>query len=155
DVSLTVGGGAGAVGGVPLQPIDLDLSMGGELAPTLVALAAFASGPSRITGIGHLRGHETDRLAALVSNIKALGGDASELDDGIEVRPRPLHGGEWGSFDDHRMATAGAIIGLGIDGVEVENVQTTAKTLPEFVTLWESLTRPTPAASDPLTIGLS
>lgn len=152
--SLTVDGGVGVVGGAALQPIDLDLSMGGELAPTLVALATFASGPSRITGIGHLRGHETDRLAALVANITSLGGDASELDDGIEVRPRPLSGGEWGSFDDHRMATAGAIVGLGVDGVEVENVQTTAKTLPEFVTLWDSLTRPTPVATDPFSIGL-
>lgn len=154
DSALTVDGGAGVNGGMPLKGIDLDLSMGGELAPTLVALATFASSPSRITGIGHLRGHETDRLAALADNINALGGDAAELDDGIEVRPRPLHDGEWRSFDDHRMATAGAIVGLGVEGVLVENVATTAKTLPEFVSLWESLVTPSTGAADPLTIGL-
>lgn len=153
--SLTVDGGAGVNAGAPLRGVDLDLSMGGELAPALVALATFADAPSRFTGIGHLRGHETDRLAALVGNINALGGDASELDDGLEVRPGPLHGGEWGSFDDHRMATAGAIVGLGVEGVEVENVATTAKTLPEFVQLWETLTAPPAAAIDPLTIGLT
>src|SRR5690606_11860338 len=151
--SLTVDGGDGALA-APLTGVDLDLSMGGELAPTLVALATFASTPSRFTGIGHLRGHETNRLAALVENITALGGDANELDAGIEVRPRPLHGGEWRSFEDHRMATAGAIIGLGVDGVEVENVGTTSKTLPEFVELWTGLTRPSAGEADPLTVGL-
>lgn len=152
--TLTVDGGVGVIGGTPLRGIDLDLSEGGELAPTLVALAAFADSPSRITGIGHLRGHETDRLAALVNELNVLGGDASELDDGIEVRPRALHGGEWKSYEDHRIATAGAIIGLGVDGVTVENVATTAKTLPEFVELWEGLVHPSTGARDPLTLGL-
>jgi 3-phosphoshikimate 1-carboxyvinyltransferase len=116
--------------------IDLDLSIGGELAPVIVALAALAKTPSRITGIAHLRGHETDRLAALTAEINRLGGDATELPDGISVQPLQLHGGQWMSYHDHRMATAGAIIGLAVAGVEVENIATTGKTMPDFSRLW-------------------
>ncbi|MEQ1734816.1 MAG: 3-phosphoshikimate 1-carboxyvinyltransferase [Rhodoglobus sp.] len=130
---LTVTAGAGIDG------VDLDLSTGGELAPALVALAALASGPSRITGIGHLRGHETDRLAALTAEINGLGGAVAELDDGLEIAPRPLHGGAWHSYEDHRMATAGAIIGLKVAGVEIDDIATTAKTLPQFPELWSSM----------------
>ncbi len=131
--ALTVTGGAG------IDAVDLDLSAGGELAPALVALAALASGPSRITGIGHLRGHETDRLAALTAEINALGGAVTELDDGLEIDPRPLHGGAWRSYEDHRMATAGAIIGLRVPEVEIDDIATTAKTLPQFPELWSSM----------------
>ncbi|PRY69520.1 3-phosphoshikimate 1-carboxyvinyltransferase [Glaciihabitans tibetensis] len=134
--TLTVDGGIGVRGGASFPGIDLDLSMGGELAPPLVALAAFASSPSRITGIGHLRGHETDRLAALAAEINALGGSVSELDDGLTIDPRPLHGGAWKSYEDHRMATAGALIGLAVAGVTVDDISTTAKTLPQFPELW-------------------
>lgn len=133
---LTVDGGVGILGGGELPGIDLDLSTGGELAPAIVALAALANGPSRITGIGHLRGHETDRLAALATEINRLGGDVTELDDGLEIRPRPLHGGTWETYEDHRMAHAGVIVGLAIPGVEVENIGTTSKTLPQFPELW-------------------
>jgi len=122
-----------------ILPVDLDLSIGGELAPTLVGLAALAEGPSRITGIGHLRGHETDRLAALAAELTALGGDVTELDDGLEIRPRPLTGGLWRSYEDHRMATTGALIGLAVPGVEVDDIATTSKTLPEFVELWDAM----------------
>ncbi len=125
--------------GDDIDPVDLDLSSGGELAPALVALAAFASGPSRITGIGHLRGHETDRLGALTAEINALGGAVNELDDGLEIEPRPLHGGAWRSYEDHRMATAGAIIGLRVAGVEIDDIATTAKTLPQFPALWADM----------------
>lgn len=118
---------------------DLDLSTGGELAPTLVALAALADSPSTITGIGHIRHHETDRLAALATEINRLGGAVTELPDGLRIDPRPLHGGPWRSYDDHRMATAGALIGLAVPGVEVENIATTAKTLPQFPELWQAL----------------
>ncbi len=136
---LTVDGGAGLIGGTTIPGVTLDLSTGGELAPPLVALAALASEPSVFTGIAHLRGHETDRLAALVAEINALGGNATELPDGIRVEPAPLHGGEWHSYHDHRMATAGAIIGLAVDGVEVENIATTAKTLPDFPEMWTAM----------------
>ncbi len=139
--ALVVDGGAGVRGGATLPGVDLDLSAGGELAPAIVALAALAGGPSRITGIGHLRGHETDRLAALAAEIGRLGGDVTELDDGLEIRPRPLHGGEWRCYEDHRMATAGAIIGLAVPGVVLDDVATTAKTLPDFVGLWTAMTR--------------
>lgn len=128
-----------------LSGVDLHVPEAGELAPTLVGLAALAAHgsdgadgrPSRITGIGHIRHHETDRIAALVTEINALGGDAIELEDGIAVRPARLHGGVWHSYADHRMATTGALIGLRIPGVEVEDVASTSKTLPRFTELWE------------------
>jgi 3-phosphoshikimate 1-carboxyvinyltransferase len=119
--------------------IDADLHEVGELTPTIAALAALATTPSRIRGVGHLRGHETDRLAALATEINRLGGDAEETEDGLIIRPRPLHGGTFHSYDDHRMATAGAVIGLAVPGVEVENIATTAKTLPEFVQMWTAM----------------
>ncbi len=136
---VTIDGGEGVVGGRDVPGVNLDLSTGGELAPPLVALAALASEPSTFTGIAHLRGHETDRLAALVAEINRLGGNAEELPDGIRVTPAPLHGGEWHSYHDHRMATAGALLGLAIAGVDVENVATTAKTLPRFVDMWQGM----------------
>ncbi|WP_431925186.1 3-phosphoshikimate 1-carboxyvinyltransferase [Nonomuraea jabiensis] len=119
--------------------IDADLHEVGELTPTIAALAALATTPSHIRGIAHLRGHETDRLAALATEINRLGGDAEETADGLIIRPRPLHGGTFHSYDDHRMATAGAVIGLRVPGVEVENIATTAKTLPEFVRMWAGM----------------
>lgn len=127
--------GAGRIAGVTL-----DLTTGGELAPALVALAALADGPSTITGIGHIRHHETDRLAALANEINKLGGNVTELEDGLHIEPAGLHGGEWLSYEDHRMATAGAIIGLRIPGVMIENIGTTSKTLPEFAQLWLDMT---------------
>ncbi|MEV4391776.1 3-phosphoshikimate 1-carboxyvinyltransferase [Nonomuraea sp. NPDC049607] len=122
-----------------VKGLDADLHEVGELTPTIAALAALATTPSRIRGIGHLRGHETDRLAALATEINALGGDVEETADGLLIRPRPLHGGVFHSYDDHRMATAGAVIGLAVPGVEVENIATTAKTLPEFVQMWAAM----------------
>jgi 3-phosphoshikimate 1-carboxyvinyltransferase len=119
-----------------ITAVSLDLTTGGELAPALVALAALADGTSEITGIGHIRHHETDRLAALVAEINGLGGRATELPDGIRVEPATLHGGLWHTYEDHRMATAGAIIGLRIAGVDIEDIRTTSKTLPEFPELW-------------------
>src|SRR5690606_15092969 len=110
-----------------------------ELSPTLVGLAAFADAPTTFRGIGHIRMHETDRIAALVDNIRALGGEAEELPDGLRVIPRPLHGGVWEARHDHRLATTGALVGLRVPGVEVDDIGTTAKTLPEFVQLWERL----------------
>lgn len=121
-----------------LQGIRLDMGDIGELTPTVAALATQAATPSELTGIAHLRGHETDRLAALTTEINRLGGACKELDDGLRIHPQPLHGGTWHSYDDHRMATAGAIIGLTTPGVQVENIATTAKTLPDFPTMWHT-----------------
>lgn len=125
-----------------LKGIRLDMSDIGELAPTVAALATRASTPTELTGIAHLRGHETDRLAALTREINNLGGQCEELADGLRITPAPLNGGVWHSYDDHRMATAGAIIGLTTQGVEVENIATTAKTLPDFEAMWAGMVRP-------------
>src|SRR5699024_2555790 len=122
-----------------LRGIDIDLSATGELAPTVAAMAALAEGRSHLRGIAHLRGHETDRLAALTTEINRLGGRAAETEDGIVITPAPLTGGRWGSYADHRMATAGAIIGLKVPGVEVENIETTGKTMPDFPAMWAAM----------------
>ena len=116
--------------------IQADLSEAGELVPTIAAIAALASTPSELTGISHLRGHETDRLAALVAEITGIGGKASELADGIRIEPSKLTGGLWKTYEDHRMATAGAIIGLKVAGIEIEDITVTSKTMPNFSQLW-------------------
>ncbi|WP_431233226.1 3-phosphoshikimate 1-carboxyvinyltransferase [Mycolicibacterium psychrotolerans] len=120
---------------------EVDLHDVGELAPAVAALAALAApgSVSRLTGIAHLRGHETDRLAALSAEIGGLGGGCAETDDGLVITATPLHGGTWRSYADHRMAMAGAIIGLRVPGVEVEDIETTAKTLPDFAALWTEM----------------
>ncbi|MGP5506756.1 3-phosphoshikimate 1-carboxyvinyltransferase [Corynebacterium flavescens] len=125
--------------GARLSGIERDLGDVGELTPTIAALCALADSPSRLTGIAHLRGHETDRLAALASNLNGLGGKVTELGDGLYIEPATLHGGPWKAWADHRMATAGAIIGLRVPGVEVDDIACTAKTLPEFESKWENM----------------
>lgn len=138
----------GAINGV-----DLHVPEAGELSPTLVGLAALAAHgtgvgdgvSSRITGIGHIRHHETDRIAALVTEINKLGGNAVELEDGIAVHPATIHGGTWGAYADHRMATTGAVMGLRVQGISVDDIESTSKTLPQFVELWEGL-----ASGDPI-----
>ena len=122
-----------------IQGVDIDLSEGGELTPVIAALATLADSETRIRGVAHLRGHETDRLSALVNEINGLGGDADETADGMIIRPSKLHGGLWRTYEDHRMATAGAIIGLRVAGIEIEDVTVTAKTIPQFVQLWEQM----------------
>ena len=122
-----------------LSPIDADLRDIGELTPTIAALTALARGTSTLRGIAHLRGHETDRLAALTTEITRLGGDCRETDDGLVITGTPLRAGVWQTYADHRMATAGSLLGLVVEGVEIENVGTTAKTLPDFVSMWETM----------------
>ena len=100
---------------------------------------------SRLTGIAHLRGHETDRLSALRTEINTLGGDCAEDPDGLVITARELHGGVWHSYADHRMAMAGAIIGLRVPGVQVDDIATTAKTLPQFPQLWAAMLAGNPA----------
>ena len=122
-----------------IHGIDIDLHDVGELTPSIAAIAAFADSPSHLRGIGHLRLHETDRLAALTREINALGGNVIEHKHSLEIIPAPLHGGVFHTYDDHRLATAGAVIGLVVPGIEVENIATTRKTLPDFPGLWSSL----------------
>ncbi len=122
-----------------IRGIDVDLGEVGELTPGIAAVAALADSPSTLRGVSHLRLHETDRLAALTKEINELGGDVTETEDGLHIRPRPLHGGVFHTYHDHRMATAGAIIGLAVEGVEIEDVATTAKTLPDFPTMWTEM----------------
>ncbi|WP_040421521.1 3-phosphoshikimate 1-carboxyvinyltransferase [Corynebacterium timonense] len=122
-----------------LRGIRVDMGDIGELTPTIAAVATQASSPSELTGIAHLRGHETDRLKALTDEINKLGGRCEERADGLRIHPTPLRGGTWLSYADHRMATAGAIIGLTTHGVRVDNVATTAKTLPGFADMWTDM----------------
>ncbi|MFF9067179.1 3-phosphoshikimate 1-carboxyvinyltransferase [Streptomyces sp. NPDC014891] len=122
-----------------IHGIDVDLGEVGELTPGIAAVAALADSPSILRGVAHLRLHETDRLAALTKEINELGGDVTETEDGLHIRPRPLHGGVFHTYHDHRMATAGAIIGLAVEGVEIEDVATTAKTLPDFPRMWTEM----------------
>lgn len=126
--------GTGAIHG-----IDVDLHDVGELAPAIAALAALADSPSHLRGIAHIRGHETDRLAALATELTALGGDVTEHADGLSLRPATLHGGTFHTYADHRMAQAAVVIGSAVDGVLVEDVDTTAKTFPGFARVWAEL----------------
>ena len=122
-----------------IHGIDIDLHDVGELTPSIAAVAALADSPSHLRGIAHLRLHETDRLAALTREINALGGDVVQEESALHITPAPLHGGVFHTYDDHRLATAGAVIGLVVPGIEVENIATTRKTLPDFPGLWSSL----------------
>ena len=133
DDSVTVSAGDG------LRGIEADLSDAPELTMVLTALAALADGPSRFWGVAHIRLQETDRLAALAKELNALGADAREHPDGIEVHPRPLSGGVMDSYDDHRVAMAWAVLGLGVDGVRIRDVATTRKTVPDFVGSWQAM----------------
>ena len=136
DTYLEVQGAANGYRG-----FDVDLHEVGELTPAVAVLAALAKedSVSRLSGVAHLRGHETDRLAALSAEINGLGGHCEETPDGLLIAAQPLGGGLWRSYADHRMATAGAIVGLAVDGVEVEDIATTAKTLPNFPQMWADM----------------
>ena len=122
-----------------LTGIDLDMHDIGELTPAVAALCALASTPSHLTGIGHIRGHETDRLAALARELGALGADVTEHPDGLTIRPVALHGGVFHTYADHRMAHAGVIIGAAVEDVLVENITTTSKTFTDFAPFWARL----------------
>jgi 3-phosphoshikimate 1-carboxyvinyltransferase len=120
---------------------EVDLRAVGELTPSVAALAALASpgSVSRLSGVAHLRGHETDRLAALSAEINGLGGNCAETPDGLEITATPLKAGTWRAYADHRMAMAGAIVGLRVAGVTVDDIGATTKTLPEFPQLWAGM----------------
>ena len=122
-----------------INGIDIDLHDVGELTPSIAAVAALAKSPSSLRNIGHLRLHETDRLSALATELNALGGDVDEEESALHISPSPLHSGIFHSYEDHRLATAGAMIGLVVNGIEVENIETTNKTLPDFPGQWSEL----------------
>ena len=124
-----------------IRGISADLRDINELAPVLTALAALADSPSELTGIGHMRFHESDRLAVLAGEIGALGGHVTELPDGLAVLPRPLRAGTepFDSHDDHRMVMAAAVLGLAVPGLRIRNAVTVGKTFPGFLSLWSQL----------------
>ncbi len=133
DEGLTVTG-TGEIHG-----IDVDLGQVGELTPVVAALAALAASPSHLRGIGHLRGHETDRLAALAEMLGAFGAHVDASADALHITPGALHGATVSSYGDHRMATAAAVIGLVVPGVRIEDIATTGKTLPDFPGMWHAM----------------
>ena len=141
--------GLTVTGNQQISGLDVDLHGAGELTPVIVAVAALADSPSLIRGIAHLRGHETDRLAALFTEINALGGSIEQTDDGLRITPKPLRGGLFHTYEDHRMAMAAAVLGLRVPGVITENVETTAKTLPQFTQRWTRMLDGDDMGADP------
>lgn len=145
EVSLT-DEGLTVTGSGTLLGIDIDLHDVGELTPAVAALCALAEAPSHLRGVAHIRGHETDRLAALARELGGLGAEVTEHPDGLSITPAPLHGGVFHTYADHRMAHAGAIVGAAVDGVQVENIATTGKTFPDFAGFWSGLITPRDSA---------
>ena len=133
EAGLTVRG-TGRVSG-----IDADLHDASELTPVVAALAALADSPSHLRGVAHIRGHETDRLAALATELNAIGGEVTQTEDGLVIRPRPMRGGVFRTYADHRIAQAGAVLGLAVAGTQVEDIATTSKTLPDFPGMWHRM----------------
>ncbi len=131
--------GLSVEGSGEVRGIDVDLHDVGELTPVVAAVAALAASPSHLRGIAHLRGHETDRLAGLSTELRRMGCDASSTEDALRIRPRPLTGGVFRTYGDHRMAQAAAVLGLVVDGVLVEDVATTSKTHPDFEGAWTAM----------------
>jgi 3-phosphoshikimate 1-carboxyvinyltransferase len=140
----TTADGLAITGAGTIHGITADLGDVPEVTSVLAALAALADSPSRLTGIGHIRRQETDRLAALATEINGLGGDVAELRDGLAIRPRPLRGGVFASYDDHRLVMAAAVLGLAVPGIEVRNAATVGKTFPQFTSLWREMLEGTP-----------
>lgn len=131
--------GLEVTGGARIAPLTADLGEVGELTPVLAALCALADGPSRLTGIAHLRGHETDRLQALDEVLSAVGARVEQLPDGLVITPGPRRPARLDSYADHRMVHAAALLGLAVDGVEVTDPAAVAKTLPDFRERWAGL----------------
>jgi 3-phosphoshikimate 1-carboxyvinyltransferase len=131
--------GLTVTGGSSIAPLVADLHEASELTPVLAALAALADGESRLSGVAHIRGHETDRLAALRTELNRLGGDVRETEDGLIIRPAPLHAGQWHAYADHRMAQAGAVLGLAVGGIVVDDIASTTKTMSDFPGMWARL----------------
>jgi 3-phosphoshikimate 1-carboxyvinyltransferase len=122
-----------------IRGLEADLGDVSELTPVLAALAALGDRPSRLRGVAHIRGHETDRVAALARELGRLGAEVVEFADGLEIRPKPLHGTGFETYADHRMAHAAAVVGLAVPGVVLSDVACTSKTMPEFPALWRDM----------------
>ena len=138
DVTLDRNG-LSVTGPGSILAVDVDRHDASELTPVVAALCALADRPSVIRGVAHVRGHETDRLAALHAELTALGTEVTETDDGLRIVPRPLHAGRFGTYADHRMVMAAAVLGLAVPGLVVEDPATVAKTMPDFTTLWQNM----------------
>jgi 3-phosphoshikimate 1-carboxyvinyltransferase len=115
---------------------EIDLSAMPDMAQTLAAVAVFADGPTRVRGIGFIRGHETDRIAATVRELRRCGIDAREEPDGFVVRPGVPQPARVRTYDDHRMAMSFALLGLRVPGIEIEDPGCVAKTFPGY---WDTL----------------
>ena len=142
DGSLTVSGTD------EIDSIEIDLRNASELTPVVAAIAALAADTSHIHGVAHIRGHETDRLAAIAAELEALGTKVRVNHDGLAIHPRLLGGGTWHTYADHRMAQAGALLGLVVEDVVVDDIACTDKTLPEFVPLWTQMLADSVAESE-------
>lgn len=138
EVSLD-GRGLTVAGAGRITGVDIDLHDVGELTPVVAAVAALAESPSYLRGVAHLRGHETDRLTALATELNALGGAVEETADGLVISPRPLREGTFHAYDDHRLAHAAAVLGLRVEGLRLDDVAATGKTHPDFVGAWEEM----------------
>lgn len=125
-------------GGSVIHGLEGDLGNFSELVPVLATLAVLADSPSRLTGVKHIRGHETDRLSALATELSGCGADVRELPDGLEITPRPLHGANFKTYEDHRLVMAAAVLGLAVEGVVIQGAATVAKTMPDFTQRWEA-----------------
>jgi 3-phosphoshikimate 1-carboxyvinyltransferase len=115
-----------------LRGIDVDMNAISDTVQTLGAVALFAEGPTTIRGVGHIRHKETDRIAALATELRKLGAEVEERQDGLRIVPRPLRGASIATYNDHRMAMSLAIAGLRVPGVKICDPQCTAKTYPAF-----------------------
>jgi 3-phosphoshikimate 1-carboxyvinyltransferase len=131
-----------------IHGVDLDLSDAAELTPVVAAVAALADDTSHLRGIGHIRGHETDRLAALETELDRLGGHVRQTDDGLTIHPRILGGDLWRTYADHRMAQAGALLGLLVPEIVLDDIGCTSKTMPEFEQLWTQMINDSAQESD-------
>lgn len=126
----------------PLAGLDVDLTTASELTPVVAALGALAEGRTTIRGVAHIRGHETDRIAALVAELRRLGAEAEETADGLtlvgggELRPAVLH-----TYADHRMVHFAALLALRVPGIAVTDLECVSKTMPHFARDWASLVR--------------
>ena len=138
EIELT-GSGLNIKSNGQIKGIERDLHEVGELTPAIATLCAFATTPSYLSGIEHLRLHETDRLAAITKEFNSLGGNVIEEESALRIIPQPMHAGLFHTYEDHRLATSAATIGLIVEGIEVENIDTTRKTITDFPGLWNSL----------------
>ncbi len=133
------------------RPVGVDAEMNTmpDVAPTLAAIAPFASSPTRIRRVGFIRYHESDRIQALATELRRIGAGVRIFDDGLEISPSVLHPATIDSHDDHRIAMAFGVAGLKLRGLRIKNPGCVAKTYPEFFDHLFALTRPPDSAPLP------